>query len=378
MKIKRFTADTSREALIQVRELFGAEAVILSNKKIGSGVEVIAAIDFDFSKDGYFNKEVHEASKREEEEQDKKFSAHSVQTLQQEIEALKLSINSNRQSGAMYDHPIKTIVANSLIESGYFPLFVEELLSDEIIDNHINTFKRRLYDKIKEQYIKTGSYIENEQNTCVFVGLSGSGKSTALIKSASDIVRKNGPKGVVIYTTDDYKASGYLQLKSYADILGVPVRKIKKLRELDDVFNARYSHIFIDTDPMFLQDREGMQFLSTLTKIVNKKIKIFQIISATDDVDIIQEQLAKLSNLKSSCIVTKIDESTKNHTNKILSMLMYKKRPISYLNTRFSISEKMIQTNSARILRIIDSDEFFIKQEKEVPNLIQEKINATT
>ena len=47
MKIKRYVAPTMREAIAQVREEQGPEAVILSNRRIDGGMEVIAAIDYD-------------------------------------------------------------------------------------------------------------------------------------------------------------------------------------------------------------------------------------------------------------------------------------------------------------------------------------------
>lgn len=47
MKIKRFYAENSREALRQVREALGPDAIILSNRQVEGGVEIITAIDFD-------------------------------------------------------------------------------------------------------------------------------------------------------------------------------------------------------------------------------------------------------------------------------------------------------------------------------------------
>ncbi|MEK8090549.1 flagellar biosynthesis protein FlhF [Thermithiobacillus plumbiphilus] len=47
MKIKRFYAESSREALRQVKEALGPDAVILSNRQVEGGVEIITAIDFD-------------------------------------------------------------------------------------------------------------------------------------------------------------------------------------------------------------------------------------------------------------------------------------------------------------------------------------------
>lgn len=47
MKIKRFTAKNMREAIRQVREEQGPDAVILSNRRTPDGIEVVAATDYD-------------------------------------------------------------------------------------------------------------------------------------------------------------------------------------------------------------------------------------------------------------------------------------------------------------------------------------------
>ena len=47
MKIKRFFAEDMRRALQQVKETLGPDAVIMSNKKVNGGIEIVAAIDPD-------------------------------------------------------------------------------------------------------------------------------------------------------------------------------------------------------------------------------------------------------------------------------------------------------------------------------------------
>ncbi len=46
MKIRRFVARDMRTALIEIKEELGADAVIMSNKKIPEGVELMAAVDY--------------------------------------------------------------------------------------------------------------------------------------------------------------------------------------------------------------------------------------------------------------------------------------------------------------------------------------------
>ncbi len=47
MKIKRFFAENIRQAMQMVREELGADAVIMSNRAVDGGVEIVAARDFD-------------------------------------------------------------------------------------------------------------------------------------------------------------------------------------------------------------------------------------------------------------------------------------------------------------------------------------------
>ena len=47
MKIKRFVAKDMRSALDEVKEFLGPDAIIMSNKKVAGGVEIVAAIDQD-------------------------------------------------------------------------------------------------------------------------------------------------------------------------------------------------------------------------------------------------------------------------------------------------------------------------------------------
>ena len=47
MKIKRFLAKDMRTALAQVKETLGSDAVIMSNKKVSGGIEIVAAVDYD-------------------------------------------------------------------------------------------------------------------------------------------------------------------------------------------------------------------------------------------------------------------------------------------------------------------------------------------
>ena len=47
MDIKRFVTDDVREGMLSVRSLLGPDAVILSNRRIGNRIEILATNEFD-------------------------------------------------------------------------------------------------------------------------------------------------------------------------------------------------------------------------------------------------------------------------------------------------------------------------------------------
>ena len=49
MNVRKFHASTTREALRQVRDALGADAIILSNRQVAGGIEIMAVADMDMS-----------------------------------------------------------------------------------------------------------------------------------------------------------------------------------------------------------------------------------------------------------------------------------------------------------------------------------------
>jgi flagellar biosynthesis protein FlhF len=86
MKAKRFTAKNMQQALRMVSDELGPDAVILSNKRLGKGVEVIAALDY---------QEI--ANEQQQIEIDRQLA------LQQELEQAKQATGKIRQQQPMLD-----------------------------------------------------------------------------------------------------------------------------------------------------------------------------------------------------------------------------------------------------------------------------------
>ena len=63
MKMKRYFAPSAREAMKELREEQGPDAVILSNRNVNGGVEIIAALDYE---DAMVNKSLGNSYKKPE------------------------------------------------------------------------------------------------------------------------------------------------------------------------------------------------------------------------------------------------------------------------------------------------------------------------
>lgn len=94
MKIKTFTAETVREALAQVRQELGGEAVILDNQPCNEGVKILAAVDFD---EAVIRKIIEkDKSQKEKEKQETILSHISQRDATEQMKVLQLEVSSLR------------------------------------------------------------------------------------------------------------------------------------------------------------------------------------------------------------------------------------------------------------------------------------------
>ncbi|MDO8937840.1 MAG: flagellar biosynthesis protein FlhF [Methylicorpusculum sp.] len=96
MKIKRYFAEDIRQAMRMVKEELGADAVIMSNRSVDGGVEIVAARDFD-------EELIHSSLQKQAEEQklarSKEIRKPVLQTFEAEEKPLHV-ISSPRKKGA--------------------------------------------------------------------------------------------------------------------------------------------------------------------------------------------------------------------------------------------------------------------------------------
>ncbi|MCS0045054.1 MULTISPECIES: flagellar biosynthesis protein FlhF [Vibrio diabolicus subgroup] len=101
MKIKRFFAKDMRTALLQVKEELGAEAVIMSNKKVAGGVAIVAAIDSEStpSQASAASQQNRGASQSNRYNEHRQMSSSSADRYQdRHLDEDKISLNSNNSN----------------------------------------------------------------------------------------------------------------------------------------------------------------------------------------------------------------------------------------------------------------------------------------
>ncbi|HPO62385.1 MAG TPA: hypothetical protein PK762_04815 [Candidatus Kapabacteria bacterium] len=263
MKIKKFIATTLQEGKALVLKELGDDAVILSSrnvKKPGSSqefVEIVAAIDETPSNSpqkSILLKQKELAARNSEPKETSDDFLLIANQIQYEIIDLKDSLQKSFENAK---YPIKNIIGNDLgniykklIEIGFSDYYVNSLIGKCIekgITDYHNGFeltKRLILDKVFLN-LNLG---KNKNRIINFIGSTGCGKTTALIKLAivSKLIFETD---VSVYSADIYKIGGSEQLQTLCSIANIPFKSVYTAEELKTSVEKENpnTQIFIDT-----------------------------------------------------------------------------------------------------------------------------------
>jgi len=115
-----------------------------------------------------------------------------------------------------------------------------------------------------------------------FVGASGSGKTSTLVKLASQMVVKER-KRIAVVTTDVFKVGAADQLRIYCQILNIPFAVVDRAARWDEVLNRfkNYDMILVDYPSTSLDEIEEIQNLKALLPPAEAKATVHLVMSAT-------------------------------------------------------------------------------------------------
>lgn len=212
MRLKTYTAGSMNEAFALVKQELGSDAIIVSTEELEKGgVKLTAAM----------------------EEQD--FSFDEENQIQPEPQRREFDDSKIRES-LKYHGVIKPVCEKILAN------IRQEYYASGIADSKI------LLEKCFDNMFCYYKMLDRSRPFKLFVGVTGSGKSTAIAKVATQAKFKK--ISCCIVSTDNVRAGANNQLKAFAEILETPFSFVEDSRKLYDTTAAsaeRYSLVLIDT-----------------------------------------------------------------------------------------------------------------------------------
>ena len=153
------------------------------------------------------------------------------------------------------------------------------------------------------------------QGVEIFVGPNGSGKTTSLVKIATEYVI-NQKQSVAVISTDVSKVGATEQIKTYCRILNIPMQIIKSPDELDDAVRAyeNYDHILVDTPGISLGNMAELDFVRSLTSNVQSRpTRVHLVLTALTKAEDIGSIIKRFRVSRfADVIVTNIDQTTQH------------------------------------------------------------------
>jgi len=285
VKIRRFVGRDMNEAIIKVKSELGIDAVILNSRKIKQPgilgffkknvVEVVAAIDEDYKIETKYSKKSKIKTKLEPEKTEETTIVEpkknteidtKIDKLTLLVENLEKKISSIENSEIPENYVTQKKVENNFEK--YIKLLTDNDLSEKVSTQIMNQVNKRIsVDSNNEKTILNAMKIVikdylgepdeilsnyNEQKVFMFVGPTGVGKTTTLAKLAAKLsLRENKKVGLI--TADTYRIAAVEQLKTYSEILGIPLSVIYETDEMDDAINDFKDKDFILIDTQIIR-----------------------------------------------------------------------------------------------------------------------------
>jgi flagellar biosynthesis protein FlhF len=350
MQIKTFRAPTVNEALQRVKQELGPDAVILGNKKVTvapdrSYIEIVAAVEPAPSAPA--TAIPNPAPGVEDDIQEIKgllsmlISSKNYFTQLQLQEPLTEIYHSLLMRGLDEKHTfimLKKVAAK--LESGAFD-------RKQIIAG----FAQQLLDKINLATLFR-SQPTAKPKAYAFVGPTGVGKTTTLAKLAAYLKIKRRLKTGII-SVDTYRIGAIDQLRTYAEILGIPMRVAQSEAELQSAY-ADFEHqdvILIDTiGKNFLQKQHINDLQAVFSNCAS--IRHLLVLSAAAKDEDIKQTIKQFRSFNiHSLIFTKIDETLT--PGSMINQLLRFPHPISYLGTGQRVPEDLEPASRKLLLSLL-------------------------
>ena len=193
-----------------------------------------------------------------------------------------------------------------------------------------------------------------EQRIVVLIGPTGVGKTTTIAKIAANF-SLIGAKNVGLITIDTYRIAAVEQLKTYAEIIGIPVQVAYSPRELKDAIGKMRDRDLILIDTAGRSQNNYLQITELKNHLADIGAEVHLVVSATtkpQDIDEIVKAFSQVS--VDRVIITKLDETTTYGV--ILQTCERTRAPLSFVTTGQGVPEDIEVATKEKIAQLILGD----------------------
>ena len=343
MIIKRYIVDNMNEAMVRIRYELGSEAIIVSQRKIKQKgifgafkkkkIEVTAAADDR-------TKKIQETIIKKDE-------------IEKELTDLKVVVENlvNQKSKEKSTTTVRSKSKQKLVEND-IPIEIIEDINKKINEGKKVSPKNLIAETKKTIKEMLRTCDDNDSKIQVLVGPTGVGKTTTIAKLAG-LYSLYRNKKVGLITIDTYRIGAVEQLKTYAEILGVPFGVVISIKDIPQALKkmSDCDMIFIDTTG---RNSKNIMQISETKKFVElfKAEKIHLVLSMTTKQRDLKKIIQNFKILKfNSLILTKVDET--EVYGSILTAAYYSNVPISYVTTGQSVPEDIEEANNDKLVNLV-------------------------
>lgn len=185
-----------------------------------------------------------------------------------------------------------------------------------------------------------------------FLGSTGVGKTTTIAKLASKLKLEENVN-IALVTADTYRIAAVEQLKTYANILSVPLEVIYSPKELGEAMDdlKQYDICLVDTAGRSHKNKEQIQDIQELLEQVPiGDRQVYLVLNASTKYNDLKEIASVYSDLTDfSIIFTKLDETAS--AGAMLNMRVKTKCPLSYVTWGQNVPEDMGEVDPQKVAK---------------------------
>jgi flagellar biosynthesis protein FlhF len=247
--------------------------------------------------------------------------------------------------------PVHTEILRELTEIGISHDLAEHLVRQLPEDQDL-TFARRFTIAGLSQYLKvTGDRWLDDGGRVAFVGATGVGKTTTLAKIAVRWVLRHGARDMALVAADPVRIGAHDQLRSLAQLLGVPVYTPENFDQLPALLSRLSERlILIDTPGSSARDAQLAGRLAVLANSASK-LETALVLAASTQAGAIEETVRRFAPANPfCCVLTKLDEAAS--LGGVLSALIRARMPVSYMSEGQRVPEDL---RPARALELVSA-----------------------